>query len=70
MGHTFECIVENGLVRLPVGLDVPNHTKVLVTVPETESEPVARVFSPRLVRPEESRDFDKLVIEDAADAGV
>jgi hypothetical protein len=47
---------------------LPEHTKVYVVIPEMETAPLAHVYSPRLVHPEQAPDFAKQVIEVSADA--
>jgi hypothetical protein len=54
---TLEGIVEHGQVRLPANVRLPDNTKVYVVVPDVEIEQVARIFSPRLARPEQASDF-------------
>ena len=65
---TFEGIVLNGRIRLPEGVELPERAKVYVVVPGVAAAPPARVFSPRLARPEDAADFAKQVIEAPADA--
>jgi hypothetical protein len=60
---TLEGIVENGQIRLPDGVTLPEHTKVYVVIPALESGRPARIYSPRLVRPEQADDFFPKVIE-------
>ena len=63
-----EGVVENGRIRLPDDVTLPEHTKVYVVIPEVETVPQAYVYSPRLVHPEQAADFAKQVIEVSADA--
>ncbi len=65
---TFEGRVENGQIRLPENVTLPEHTKVYVVVADFESAPQARVYSPRLVHPEQVTDFAKQIVEAPADA--
>lgn len=65
---TLEGIVENGRIRLPDNVMLPEHTKVYVVIPEGETAPQAHVYSPRLVHPAQAKDFAKQVIEVSADA--
>lgn len=67
---TFEGVVENGQIRLVTSFRLPEKTKVYVVVPDLEFEPVARIVSPRLVHPEQAKDFRKVIIEDQPDAGL
>lgn len=65
---TVEGIVENGQIRLRDPVALPEHAKVYVVIPDTETAPLARAYSPRLVHPEQAADFTKQVIEVEADA--
>ena len=59
---TFEGVVENGQIRLPTNFRLPDKTRVYVVVPDLEVKPVAHIFSPRLVHPEQAKDFEKEVV--------
>ena len=61
---TFEGIVENGQVRLPADVRLPEKAKVYVVVPDVEVKQIAYIASPRLAHPEEAKDFQMQVIED------
>jgi hypothetical protein len=72
---TYEGVVENGQVRLPAGVTLPEKAKVYVVVPgvvKIETPRVAHVYSPRLAHPEQAKDFVKRVrvvdIEERPDA--
>jgi len=67
---TFEGIVENGQIRLPAAVRLPERTKVYVVIPDVEVQPVAYIGSPRLVHPEQAADFKKEVIEEPVDADL
>ena len=67
---TLEGIVEGGQVRLPTNVRLPDSTRVYVVVPGLEVEQLARIFSPRLARPEQASEFRMEVVEDDSDAGV
>lgn len=67
---TFEAIVENGQIRLPGGIHLPEKAKVYVVIPGVEEPSVAYIGSPRLARPEQASDFQKEVIEGDLDAGL
>jgi hypothetical protein len=56
---TFEGVVENGKVRLPANVRLPEKAKVYVVVPDAGAQPVAFVGSPRLAHPEQAGDFEK-----------
>jgi hypothetical protein len=67
---TYEGIVENGCVRLPSSVGLPENTRVYVFVPETEDFSAPSVVSPHLVHPEQLKDFEKQIVEDTTDAHV
>ena len=67
---TYEGIVENGHVTLPPNADIHEKTRVYVLVPDAETRTTHYIASPRLVHPEQAKDFEKQVIEDITDAGV
>lgn len=66
----FEGIIENGQIRLKTKVDLPEKTKVYVIIPDFAAQKVVRVYSPRLVHPEQAVDFKKEVIEELPNAGV
>jgi hypothetical protein len=55
---------------LPPNADIPEKTRVYVLVPDAESQRTPRIASPRLVHPEQAKDFEMQVIEDTTDDGV
>ena len=69
-----EGIVENGTIRLRENVSLPENTRVVVIIAGSASDestlPSARVRSPRLAHPEQSRDFRKQVVEAPPDAGI
>ena len=67
---TFEGIVENGRIRLPATVRLPERTKVYVVIPGVEVQTIAYIGSPRLVHPEQAADFKKEVIEEPSDADL
>ena len=67
---TIEGVVENGQIRLPAAVRLPERTKVYVVIPDVEVQPVAYIGSPRLVHPEQAADFQKEVIEEPLDADL
>jgi hypothetical protein len=60
---TLEGIVENGQIRLPDEVTLPEHTKVYVVIPALESARPSRIYSPRLADPEQAADFVMQEIE-------
>lgn len=69
-GATYEGIVENGNVRLPDDIHLPESTRVYVVVPDVEPRRIVHLRSPRLVHPEQAKDFIKKVIEEETDASL
>lgn len=67
---TVEGIFENGQIRLREKVVLAEHTKVYVVIPDTDAAPLAHIYSPRLVHPEQATDFAKQVIEVPADAAL
>jgi hypothetical protein len=62
----FEGIVENGQVRLPKDVHVPNHTKVYVVIPGAAEPSPPRLRSPRPTDPKQAKDFEMMVIPNAS----
>ena len=67
---TFEGIIENGQIRLPANVHIPENTKVYVVVPDIETHSVPYIGSPRLAHHEQAPDFEKQVIEETNDASI
>jgi hypothetical protein len=65
-----EGIIENGQIRLPENVHLPENTRVYVVVAEADAPRPAHVYSPRLAHPEQAGDFVKQVSEVSTDAGV
>jgi predicted DNA-binding antitoxin AbrB/MazE fold protein len=70
MLHTYEAVYESGVIRLVDDIQLPEHTKVYVVVPEEIAKLGYRIRSPRLVHPQQAADFVKEVIEEDCDASV
>ena len=67
---TYEGIIENGRVRPPSNVGIPEKTRVYVLVPDTDSLSAPYVASPHLADREQVKDFKTRIIEDTADANV
>jgi len=67
---TYEGIVENGHVTLPPNADIPEKTRVYVLVPDGDQQAIPRIASPRLVDPEQAKDFELEVIDDSDNAHI
>lgn len=65
---TYEAVIENGQVRLPYNIHLPEMAKVYVVVPDVAGAPVAKIVSPRLAHPEQAEYFAKEVIEEESNA--
>ena len=71
MGVTiFEGIVENGQIRLPAAVRLPERTKVYMVIPDVEVQSIVYIGSPRLVHPEQAADSQKEGIEEPSDADL
>ena len=62
---TFEGIVENGQIKLPENVHLPERTKVYVVIPDLDPPMALRLRSPRLAHPEQAKDFEMTVIQNA-----
>jgi hypothetical protein len=67
---TLEGIVEDGQIRLPANIRLPDSTRVYVVVPGIDVTQSARLPTPRLAHPEQANDFVMSVVEEGSDAGV
>lgn len=66
---TYEAVLEDGQIKLPAGVQLPNQGKVFIVVPSAEQDSrSARIASPRLVRREDAQAFRMEVSEDPTDA--
>ena len=67
---SFEATVENGQIKLPETVRLPEHARVYVLVPGFEEAPSFHVGSPRLAHLEEAADFAKEVSQEPTDASL
>ena len=67
---TIEAIVENGQIRLPSSVRLPDKAKVYVLIPEVKTPAASYIGSPRLAHPEQAVDFQKEVVEESPDASL
>lgn len=65
---TFEGVVENGQVRLPASICLPEKAKVFVVIPNAVIPLPAHIASPRLAHPEQAKEFKMEVIEETPNA--
>lgn len=68
-GSMVQARVENGQIKLPEHVQLPENTLVYVVIP-APARPMAYMGSPRLAHPEQAADFQMEVIEGASDASV
>jgi len=61
---TLEGIVEQGQIRLPAHINLPDKTRVYIVVPGLHVEQQVRIVSPRLVHPEQAADFALEIVEE------
>jgi hypothetical protein len=65
-----EAIVENGRIRLPSSIRLPEKAKVYVLIPDVKMPDASYIGSPRLAHPEQAADFQKEVVEEGSDASL
>jgi hypothetical protein len=63
MAILVEGVVENGQIRLSNDVVLPENSKVYVVIAEAKRSAPARIYSPRLMHPEQAADFRKQVLE-------
>lgn len=68
-GTTVQARVENGQIKLPDDVRLPENALVYVVIPDA-AKPISRIAGPRLLNPEQAADFELEVVEGACDAGV
>jgi hypothetical protein len=64
---SFEGLVENGCINLPVGISIPDNTKVYVivpSIPNDDEKRIIRVSSPRLANPEDAKKLVMKLVDD------
>jgi predicted DNA-binding antitoxin AbrB/MazE fold protein len=66
----YEGIIENGIIKLKTNVNLPEKMRVYVIIPNLEAEKTVRVYSPRLVHPEQAVDFKKEIIEESPNADL
>ena len=68
-GRTYEGMIINGQVRFSEQVELPERSRVLVTVPEKDQHLTGHVYTPRLAQPEKAKDF-AMEVEEVRDARV
>ena len=66
--QTFEGIVDQGKIKLPPNVHLPENAKVFVVVPDAKPEPIAHIYSPRLAHPSQAIDFVMEITEENSPA--
>jgi hypothetical protein len=67
---TIEAIVEDGQIRLPASVRLPEKAKVYILIPDVSIPLISYVGSPRLAHPEQAPDFQKEVVQEASDSSL
>ncbi|GAB4496918.1 MAG: hypothetical protein OHK0052_07620 [Anaerolineales bacterium] len=67
---TYEGIVENGKIRLKAAIKLPESATVYVIVPQIATQQTVKWRTPRLVNPEQVKDFQMEITEDLTNAAV
>ncbi len=67
---TIEGIVDNGQIKLPSDVRLPEHAKVYVIVPDIIIEQTVHLFSPRLKNPSQASKFEMDVSKESSDANL
>ena len=70
MATTYECLYENGVIRLPESIRLADRTKVYVVIPAPEKPTAYHIVSPRLSHREQAADFVLEMIDEQPDAPV
>lgn len=65
---SFEGIVEDGRIRLPDDVALPDKARVYVVIPDYSVPVKAHVSTPRLAHPEQAAKFIKKIVEVDSDA--
>ena len=68
--ETYVATVENGQIKLPDLVRLPEHARVFVIVPNGVESTRYHVGSPRLAHPTQAAGFVKEVAEEPADASL
>lgn len=63
-----EATIEDGQIRLPNHLNLPEHTKVYIIIPDLRVDQVSHIYSPHLKYREQAADFVLEVGEESPDA--
>lgn len=66
---TIEGVVENGQIKVPQGVLLPEHARVYIVIPSGPERPMARVTSPHLAHPEQIADF-RMEVQERPNGGL
>jgi hypothetical protein len=67
---TYEATVENGQIKLPEAVQLPEHATVYIVIPGPQAGSTIHIRSPRLVDRESAADFKLEVLKVDQDAGL
>ncbi len=67
---TFEGVVEDGKIRLPTDVRLPDKARVYVVIPDAVIPRPAYIGSPRLAQPDQAKDFEMELVEGTSHASV
>jgi hypothetical protein len=67
---TYECVVENGCVRLPTEAHIPEKSTVYLVVSHPDERRTIHIYSPRLSDPSKADFFKLVVTEEGTDAPI
>lgn len=67
---TIEGIVDNGQIKLPADVHLPEHAEVYVIVPDMKIEQTVHLFSPRLKNPNQAAEFEMEILAESPDASL
>lgn len=66
---TLEGVIENGQIRLPADIHLPEKARVFIVIPDAPPTKKAHLYSPRLTHLKQVADF-KLEVIEADDASL
>ena len=62
---TFEGVIENGQIRIPAGVKLPENAKVYIVIPDRNDVPQpVHIYSPHLAKRGQAADFRMEIIGD------
>jgi hypothetical protein len=67
--RSYEGIVVNGKIELPLNVQLPENARVVVIVSDDAKSAPGRIYTPRLAHPEQIKAFE-MEVEEAPDARI